>query len=91
MTKTTPTIARAVLSAEERAAKRVETNRKKLARDRVRMLDNVQTCLRQAAAALATDDVARHDKWLDAAEDALNAYAKFVRLSTEGDAGQSAE
>lgn len=86
MATTKPTIAKAVLSAEERAAKRAETNRRKLARDRVRMLDNVQTCLRQAAAALATDDIERHDQWLSAADDALNAYGKFVRLSTEGDA-----
>lgn len=66
---------------EERAAARATRESNKLQRDRVRMLDGVQTMLRHAAAALATGAIERHDEYLTAAEDGLKSYRRFVALS----------
>lgn len=68
-------------SAEERAAAKATREANKLQRDRVRMLDGVQTMLRHAAASLATGDVTRHNEFLVAAENGLSAYRDFVALS----------
>lgn len=66
---------------EERAAAKAARMDNKLRRDRVRMLDGVQTMLRHAAAALATDNIDTHDEYLKAAESQLDAYKRFVALS----------
>lgn len=65
----------------ERAERKRVAEVKALARDRVRMLDGVQTCLRRAGAAVALGDVAIHDQWIYAAENQLSAYKSFVALS----------
>lgn len=66
---------------EERAAAKAARDTNKLQKDRVRMLDGVQTMLRHAAAALATGNVTRHNEFLVAAENGLSAYRDFVALS----------
>lgn len=78
-TKATPAAQR---TPEERAATKAARTEGKLRRDRVRMLDGVQTMLRHAAAAIATGEVARHNDYLAAAESQLDAYKRFVALST---------
>jgi hypothetical protein len=83
MPVTAKPIERVQKSPEERAAAKGEREANKLRRDRVRMLDGVQTLLRHAAAAIATGSVARHDDYMDAALNQLEAYRTFVSLSTE--------
>lgn len=70
------------LTAEEKAAAKAARVDTKLRRDRVRMLDGVQTMLRHAAAALATGEVESHNEYLTAAESQLDAYKRFVALSS---------
>ena len=67
---------------EEIAARKAAAVANKLQRDRVRMLDGVQTMLRHAAAALATGAIGMHDQYLDAAENGLKAYRDFVALTS---------
>jgi len=66
---------------EERAERKRAAEARSLTRDRVRMLDNVQSCLRRAGAAVALGDVDVHDQWVYAAENQLTAYKSFVALS----------
>lgn len=50
------------LTAEMRAANKAESARKRLNRDRAKMLENVKTCITQAAVAIAAGDLPKHDK-----------------------------
>lgn len=80
----------AQLTPEQRAAKRAETQAKKFGRDRARMLAHVQTCAKQAEIAIASGDLATHDKWLDATVTAIDSYRQFVALSVPQPAPQAA-
>lgn len=82
MAQVNKTVERVQRTPEERAAAKATREANKLQRDRVRMLDGVQTMLRHASAALATGAIGMHDQYLDAAESGLSAYREFVALST---------
>lgn len=84
MAKAETPAARVQRTPEERAAAKQAREANKLQRDRVRMLDSVQTMLRHAGAALATGALGMHDQYLDAAENGLKAYRDFVSLSANG-------
>lgn len=71
----------AQITPEERAARKQEAQVKKFSRDRARMLAHVQTCVKQAEAAIVSGDVATHDKWLSTTIASIEAYQQFVALS----------
>lgn len=81
MAQQNKTVERPQVSPSERAAKKAAAYAIKLRRDRVRMLDGVQTLLRHAAAAIATDQVGTHNEYLNAAENQLEAYKTFVEMT----------
>lgn len=78
----TPTTDKPTITPEERAARREESQTKRLRRDVVRGLDSAQTCLRRASAAVTLGDMAKFGQWIDAAEQAMTtAHSLAAALS----------